>query len=88
MLNREAILRLTMLDATGQEHERESVVDTGFDGWLTLPSNFVSSLGLQWQQYGLAVLADGSESSFNIYQSDILWDGLPRTILIYSMDAE
>ena len=28
--HREAILRLTVRDANGQEHERDAVVDTGF----------------------------------------------------------
>jgi predicted aspartyl protease len=60
--NREAILRLIVRDANGQEHERDAVVDTGFDGWLSLPPDFISTLGLRWHRFGRAVLADGSES--------------------------
>lgn len=85
---REAILRLMIRDASGQEHERDTVVDTGFDGWLSLPPDFIAALGLQWYRFGRAVLADGSESTFNIYKGVVLWDGQPRTILIYEMDAE
>jgi clan AA aspartic protease len=86
--NREAILRLMLRDANGQEHERNAVVDTGFDGWLTLPPDFITTLGLSWYRFGRAILADGSESTFNIYKGDILWDGQLRTISIYEMDAE
>lgn len=86
--NREAILRLTIHDANGQEHERDAVVDTGFDGWLSLPPDFITALGLRWYRFGRAVLADGSETTFNIYKGAVLWDGQPRTILLYEMDAE
>lgn len=33
---REAVLRLTIYDANGQAYEMDTVVDTGFTGWLTL----------------------------------------------------
>ena len=59
-----------------------------FDGWLSLPPDFIAALGLRWQRFGRAVLADGSESVFNIYRGVVLWDGQPQTILIYEMDAE
>jgi clan AA aspartic protease len=86
--NREAILRLTVCDTSGQEHERDAVLDTGFDGWLSLPPDFITALGLRWHRFGRAVLADGSESVFNIYKGVVLWDSQPRTLSIYEMDAE
>lgn len=86
--DREAILRLIVRDSNGQEHERDAVVDTGFDGWLSLPPDFIVILGLAWYRFGRAVLADGTETAFNIYKGVVLWDGQPKTILIYEMDAE
>ena len=86
--NREAILRLIVRDANGHEHERESVVDTGFDGWLSLPPDFILALNLQRQHSGRAVLADGSETLFGVYEATVLWDGQPRLIPIYELDAE
>lgn len=85
--NREAILRLTVRDANGQEHERDAVVDTGFDGWLSLPPDFILALGLQPQRLGRAVLADGSETLFAVYEVTVLWDGQPRLVPIYELDA-
>lgn len=61
--NREAILRLTIRDASGQDHERDAVVDTGFDGWLSLPPDFIAALGLRWYRFGRAILADGSNTT-------------------------
>jgi len=85
---REAILRLTVRDANEQEHERDAVVDTGFDGWLSLPPDFILALGLQRQRSGRAVLADGSETLVGVYEVTVLWDGQPRLIPIYELDAE
>ena len=36
-LNREPIIRISVQDAQGRSHERNAVLDTGFNGWLTLP---------------------------------------------------
>ena len=85
---REAVLRLTLQDGTGQEHGCEAVVDTGYTGTLTLPPNVIATLGLRWHRAGRAVLADGSESRFNVYKGVVLWDGHPVTIRIDELDAD
>ena len=85
--NREAILCLTIRDIGRQEHPRDAIVDTGFDGWLTLPPDVIRELGLEWQRFGRALLADGSESVFDIYEVVLIWDGQPRAVSIYEMDA-
>lgn len=85
---REAILRLTVYGADGQEHAFDSVVDTGYNGTLTLPPNVIAALGLHWHRGGRAILADGSESSFNVYKGVVLWDDQPVTIRIDAMDAD
>jgi len=35
--DRQAVIRLTVRGPTGQEQEIEAVIDTGFDGCLSLP---------------------------------------------------
>ena len=44
-------------------------------------------LGLEWQRFGRALLADGSETVFDIYEVVLIWDGQPRAVSIYEMDA-
>ena len=39
-----------------------------FDGWLTLPAETIERLELQWRRRGRALLADGSECVFDIYE--------------------
>jgi clan AA aspartic protease len=86
--NREATLSLTLRNNASLELNLNTLVDTGFNGWLTLPPDIITVLALPWQRYGRAQLADGSEKHFDIYEVSILWDGQTRTISVYEMDAE
>jgi clan AA aspartic protease len=78
----QAIIRLTVRGPEGQEQEVEAVIDTGFDGTLTLPPALIAALGLAWRRRGRALLADGSESLFDIYEATAVWDGEPRRIAV------
>lgn len=44
----EALVRLTVRGPGGQEEEIEGVIDTGFDGSLSLPSTLIDALSLPW----------------------------------------
>ncbi|MEW6366466.1 MAG: clan AA aspartic protease [Acidobacteriota bacterium] len=76
----EAIVRVTVHDRDGRGHEMESVVDTGFDGSLTLPASVIALLGLRWCRRGRPLLADGRESVCDIFEATISWDGSTRRI--------
>lgn len=79
--DREAIVRLVIVGPRGREREVEAIVDTGYTGFLTLPSE-VADLGLPFLMRGSAVLADGSESLFNIHEATVDWAGGRRRVLI------
>jgi clan AA aspartic protease len=84
----QAIIRLTVRGPEGQEREVEAVIDTGFDGTLTLPPGLIAALGLAWHRRGRALLADGSESLFDIYEATVVWDGEPRRIAVDEADID
>jgi clan AA aspartic protease len=86
--HREPILRLTVRGAAGQELEVEGVIDTGFSGSISLPSALIATLGLAWRRRGRALLADGSESVFDIYESTVVWDGQPRRVAVDAADTD
>ena len=86
-VNREAVIRLAVRGAAGQEQEIEAVVDTGFDGWFSLPPALIAQLELQWRRRGRALLADGSECVFDIYEGTVLWDGRLRRIAVDEASA-
>lgn len=85
--NRELIVRLIVRGPAGQRQRIEAVIDTGFNSWLSLPPAIVALLGLPWKGRGRAVLADGSERFFNIYEGIIVWDRRQRHIAIYELEA-
>jgi len=78
----EAVIRIRVRGPAGQDQEIEAVIDTGFDGWLSLPSAIIAQLGLTWRQRGRALLADGSESVFDIYEATVDWDDEARRISV------
>ena len=86
--NREAIIRLLVRGAQGQEQEVEAIIDTGFTGFLSLPSPLIASLDLTWRGYAQAVLADGSLHRFEVYAATVVWDGGARTVEADAADIE
>jgi clan AA aspartic protease len=78
--SREGIISMTVGGPGGESRKIEAVVDTGFDGWLSLPPGLVRELRLAWKRRGRALLADGSETLFDIYDGIVLWDKRRRRI--------
>ena len=68
----EAVIHLTVFGTAKQREPIEAVVDTGYNGWLSLPSSMIHDLELPWQDRAQAILADGSEIAFDIYEAVVL----------------
>jgi clan AA aspartic protease len=60
----------------------DAVIDTGFSGFLTLPSDAISTLELNWQGRDIATLGDGTSCTFEVYIGLVIWDGQYREIYI------
>ena len=86
--NLEPLIRVSVQDINGQEHQWDAVVDTGFNGWLTLPPDSIVRLGLRWQRLGTAILADGSQTLFDVYEVTVIWEGRLITIPVDEADSE
>jgi clan AA aspartic protease len=84
----EATVSLVLRSPRGQRLEVEAVVDTGYDGTLTLPSDLIAALELPFIRRGRVILGDGSESLFDVYQATVFWNGRPRKIAVDSADTE
>jgi clan AA aspartic protease len=83
-----ARIRLKIRGSRGREQEIEAVIDTGFTAWLTLPPSEIAALGLPWQRVDPGIMADGSESLFDIYSATVRWDGRSRRIPVDEADTE
>ena len=77
---REAVVPLPLQGPEGQVREVEAVVDTGYNGLLTLPPALASELGLSYMGNGHAYLANDAEVEFAVYGVTVFWDGQPRNI--------
>jgi clan AA aspartic protease len=77
----EAVFDLAIIGPQEQQIVR-AVIDTGFDGWLTLPPSLIAGLALPWRRRGRGLLADGSECFFDIYEASVVWDGQPRRVAV------
>jgi len=83
----EAVIRLQVQGPTGHAHDVDALIDTGFNGFLTLPPALVTALGLTRRSRGRAQLANGSEELFDIYGVTVLWDGQPRYVEADAVDT-
>ncbi len=83
----EAILSLSVTGPSGRKRDIEAVIDSGYDGFLTLPPALVRELGLPFVTRGRATLADGRVATFNVHRGAVLWDAAPRDIDVDAADT-
>jgi clan AA aspartic protease len=84
----EPIIPLSIRRADGKVFTQDVIVDTGFNGWLSLPPDLIAELNLRWKRRGRAILGDGSECVFNVYEAVVVWDDSLLTIPVDEADAE
>jgi clan AA aspartic protease len=84
----EAMLSLSICGSDGKVYIQDAIIDTGFNGWLSLSPDLIDQLNLKWKRRGRAILGDGSECVFNIDEAVVLWDGVYLTIPIDEADSE
>ena len=86
---REAVVRLSVLSPDGKERQPvEVVIDTGFNGHLTLPPHLIAALDLPFRRNGRAILGDGSTVTFDIHEAVVLWNGQPRRVPVDAADTD
>ena len=61
----ELTLPIVVGNSNGRREFVNTVIDTGFDGFLSLPSNIIVRLGLAWRTSNIATLGDGSPTLFD-----------------------
>ena len=87
-LRREATLSLVVGNSEGQRQLIDTVIDTGFSGFLSLPSAIIANLNLPWSASDIVTLGDGSETLFDLYIATMIWDGQYREIYIAESETE
>ena len=82
-----AVISLTLRGPSGRTERVDAVVDTGFNRFLILPMALVRELELPLTGRNHVILADGSETTFNAYTVTVMWDGQPRDVSAFAVDA-
>jgi clan AA aspartic protease len=82
------VVRLEVLGSDGQRQGLEVVIDTVFNGSLTLPAHMIAVLELPLVGQRRATLADGSQIVLDMYLARMLWhDGREREVLILQAEG-
>ena len=84
----EPIIPLSIRSADGKVLTQDAIVDTGFNGWLSLPPDLITQLNLTWKRRGRATLGDGSDCVFDVYEAGVIWDKTLITIPVDEADSE
>ena len=87
-LRREATLSLVVGNSEGQRQLVDTVIDTGFSGFLSLPSAIITKLNLPWSASDIVTLGDGSETLFDLCIGTVIWDGQYHEIYIAESETE
>ncbi len=83
--DREATLPIAV-HGTDTLQEFEAVIDTGFNGYLTLLSAEIAELDLPFHSQVLVTLGDASNIILRKFQAVMDWDGQARDVLV--LEAE
>lgn len=85
--NREAVIELEVI-GLAQRAKIEAVLDTGFTGYLMLPSDLINHLSLQLIGTRNVILGDGSNVTLDLYRAKVLWHNVERIVYVLRSDAE
>jgi clan AA aspartic protease len=85
--NREATIRLAVADPGQRQEAIEVVIDTGFNGFLTLPSRVVRALNLPFVGNRRAMLGDGRSVVLDLYLATVMWNEEEREVLVLQAEG-
>lgn len=78
---RRAFVEVVLTGNQGQRLSLDAILDTGFEGYITLPPAADSVLGLAVLAPSIYELADGQSVQFNTYLATVSWHDRPRMVL-------
>lgn len=85
--DREAVLPLGVQNGA-ETQDYEAVIDTGFNGYLTLSSTEIIKLNLPFQSQVVVTLGEGTQANLREFLATVNWDGQPRDILVLEAEGE
>ncbi len=75
------------MDGEGRPRSVEVVLDTGFTGYLTLPTASIRQLGLPSVGQRTFEMANGELFEFEVYIGSVSWHRRPSDMLVLQSDS-
>ena len=85
--NREAIITLDIFGPNQQRQQIEAVMDTGFNGYLTLTSETITILRLPLAGHRQVTLGDGNVVVLDAYFARVSWHEQEREVMVLQADG-
>lgn len=79
---RDAVVKIEVLGPTGRSVGLEAAIDTGYNGFLTLPRRLIEEFGLTFVGTAGAALGDGNDVRMDLYVAAVRWENRTRDILV------
>lgn len=84
----EATVPMQVLGPAGQLWEGQTVIDTGYNGFITLPLSIVTSLALAKGAAREVTLGDTSSRVFDYYTAVVVWDDAQRKVRVLCVEGD
>ena len=81
------MITIDIMDSEGLPRSVEVVLDTGFTGYLTLPTESIHQLDLPSVGQRTFELANGEIFEFQVYIGSVSWHGRPSDVLVLQSDS-
>lgn len=83
-----AVIPVDLFDRQDRLYRIEAMVDTGFDGFLALPTYMVQRLGLVWINRMPMQVATAEWVQFDVYEAAVWWFGARLPIRVVQTQSE
>ena len=83
----EPVVEVSILDDHDIAHSFEFILDTGFSGHLTLPSDVIDRLGLSYSGQRAVAVADGFVHNVDVFTTRVLWHEGWRPVFVIRLDS-
>ncbi len=83
----EPVVEVSILDDHDIAHSFEFILDTGFSGHLTLPSDVIDRLGLSYSGQRAVAVADGFVHNVDVFTARVLWHEGWRPVFVIRLDS-
>ena len=83
----QALVIVDIMGGEGRPQSLEAILDTGFTGYLTLPTESIQQLGLRSVGQRIFELANGDLFEFEAYLAAVSWHGSLTDALVLKSDS-